>query len=239
MSTAFPINAHQQIAPGAPPLARSSACLLRRPRPPKVTSPASAATTKDTTSRVGSSPRGNGSLGEAPSRTRRRNPPPHSTYPHPTPLTPYSLYASTAPSRSQYDEYPETYGSKNSVTIHSLYPRGPPFLPPGKILKASHPPLSVVYKEHPELEPSGVIEKGEVESEFTLTDFRAAVGVLHRVEASQLQGAMISRQNYLKLTSWFSTHVPKQGALNTVDIKGTLHNITEYCGISKVDHEIS
>lgn len=216
MSAVSPINAHHLRGHGPSPAAKG---LLRRPRPPKTKLPAPATSSKATTSL--SSERESTSRAQAPSRAQR--PTNTASYPHPTPLTPYSLYASTAPSRSHCDGRPETSDSRSTVTIHSLYPRGPPPLPPGKILTATLPPLSAFYDEHPETMTS---ELPREEGEFTLNDFQASSGAGHRVEASRLQGAMVSRQNYLKLTSWFATHVPKQEVLNTVSITGIPLKIT-------------
>ena len=61
------------------------------------------------------------------------------------------------------------------------------------------------------------------ESQFTLNDF-----LLDQEEAkinlvpTKLQGSMMSRQNYLKLTSWFATHVPQQDTLNTLALTGNV-----------------
>ena len=61
----------------------------------------------------------------------------------------------------------------------------------------------------------------ENEARFTLDDFRlSAEDCIQRVVLSELQQSVISRENYLKLTGWFATHVPKQDALNTVNITG-------------------
>ena len=124
-------------------------------------------------------------------------------------------------SRSQYEnEYPDSYSSHDTFTIHSLFPRGPPPLPPGKILKAAHQRLPSLGFENVEL-PSSEVERED--PEFTLDDFQMVAGMSYKVVNSKLHGAMISRQNYLKLTSWFATNVPTQDTLNIASVSGTLY----------------
>ena len=46
---------------------------------------------------------------------------------------------------------------------------------------------------------------------------------------AKLREKMISRQNYLKLTSWFTTHVPRQDTLNTAILTGIFDpNLSSY-----------
>ena len=119
--------------------------------------------------------------------------------------TPYTQYTSTIGSS---DHYEDTCDSGSTFTIHTLYPRGPPFLPPGKILKSTHLSPPSIYTDD-------VMSKSCGEEEgFTLNDFQLVAETSHRAVPSELQGAVISRENYLKLTSWFAVNVPKQESLN-------------------------
>ena len=194
MSAISPINAHQQ----------NSLPLLRRPRPPKPP-------LVSTTSRRAASSRQYGSKapqGTSAEKTMRGW---SSTYAHPTPVTPYTQYTSTIGSS---DHYEDTCDSGSTFTIHTLYPRGPPFLPPGKILKSTHLSPPSIYTDD-------VMSKSCGEEEgFTLNDFQLVAETSHRAVPSELQGAVISRENYLKLTSWFAVNVPKQESLNTTSIAG-------------------
>ena len=58
----------------------------------------------------------------------------------------------------------------------------------------------------------------------------AEEAALYDPPQTQLREKVISRQNYLKLTGWFATHVPRQDTLNTKILTGiTMHCIhTQY-----------
>lgn len=110
--------------------------------------------------------------------------------------------------------YTDTNNSGSYFTIYPLYPRGPPFLPPGRILKGVYPSGLYKFEDEVALYPEDQVE-------FALNDFQPNPPEAHyRIVPSGLQGAVISRQNYLKLTSWFAANVPRQESLNTVNIAG-------------------
>ena len=206
-----PITAHQQkFVP-----------LLRRPRPPKQakTIPLVSNTSMKTTPKRGT---GTG-LSE------------NNAFAHPTPLstvmTPYTQYTYTA-------EYTDTSDDSGSTfTIYPLYPRGPSFLPPGKVLRGAHVPGAgsrVVLDDG--FEPQSELQTDQ--EEFTLKDFQLSAETLHPVMPSKLQGAMISRQNYLKLTSWFAANLPKQEAVNTVNLEGKSEQSNIVFSVKQILHKI-
>lgn len=212
MQTA-PISAHQQkFVP-----------LLRRPRPPKQVknNPLVSSTSRKTTSNRGTGMElsASNTLGSA--------------FAHPTPLstvmTPYTHYTYTT-------EYTDTCDDSGSTfTIYPLYPRGPSFLPPGKVLRGTHVPgtggrvLDDSFETQSELQTD--------QAEFTLNDFQLSAET-HQTMPSKLQGAMISRQNYLKLTSWFAANIPKQETVNTVNLKGKSEHSIMHFSVKQVQHKI-
>ena len=111
----------------------------------------------------------------------------------------------------------------NGVTIYPLFPRGPQFLPPGrKTLSLKHKSPPRPWWETGEggpnlgdVAPSGGERK---HCEFMLGNFQ--FDPEEPAAPSKLKGSVISRQNYLKLTGWFATHVPQQDTVNTMDITG-------------------
>lgn len=92
------------------------------------------------------------------------------------------------------------------LMIHTPEPKGPQFFPPGKVFHANTD--NFLPDE---------IHLGDPEHSFTLNDFQIPP-VPSRPPIHVSQG-MISQQNYLKLTSWFSKNVPKQENLNTLDLE--------------------
>ena len=109
--------------------------------------------------------------------------------------------------------------------IYPLHPKGPPLLPPGKILRSSDPVLPC---------PLPVFEQKETpnnQQSFTLNDFlRTAERSDSVVVPSTLSHAFISRESYAKMTSLFTTHAPTQERVNTVDLEGKEGDIhVEYC----------
>ena len=103
-----------------------------------------------------------------------------------------------------YLELDEPDGRSNFV-VHSLHPKGPEFFPPGKVLRCYDP---VPVPLQPPLDDS-------FEDDCDIYDLRAWMPPKPVVRSSR-SGAMLSRQNYKKLTSWFATHIPQQENLNTV-----------------------
>ena len=96
-------------------------------------------------------------------------------------------------------------------TIHTQLPTGPEFFPPGKVIHANTENSNLL-----DFLPSE-IHLGDPEHSFTLNDFQIPPAP-SRPPIHISQG-MISQQNYLKLTSWFSKNVPKQENLNTLDLE--------------------
>lgn len=108
------------------------------------------------------------------------------------------------PSDLSYLEFEEPDDRSNFV-IHSLYPRGPAFFPPGHVLHSHN------------------TAEGKLPEPLAITDEDPDIHNLHAwmpprpVIRTSRSAAMISRQNYKKLTGWFATHVPTQENLNTVN----------------------
>ena len=96
--------------------------------------------------------------------------------------------------------------------IHPTHPKGPEFFPPGKIL---HAPVQILMEPF-DLLPDEIYFPGP-ECTFTLDNF------LLRAERNcpplQISQGMISRENYLKLTGWFATHVPTQEKVNLLNLE--------------------
>ena len=222
MSEVVPIKAHQQ----------NSLPLLRRPRPPKpvqIQTPETTAS-KKTTPRWKTSVQTQRKAMESrkkQSENSGRSSHIHSTScPHPTPfsttLTPYTPYTPYTPANiDAYTDNATSRASESTIVIYPLYPRGPPGLPPGKILKGGSSFLTVSNKGSAGVEDCAEVAGEREDEAFTLDDFWLSVEECpQRVVPSELQQSMISRENYLKLTGWFATHVPKQDSLNTVSITG-------------------
>ena len=95
--------------------------------------------------------------------------------------------------------------------IHPLYPKGPSFLPAGKILRSSYSST---------LPPQEKKEDHENKQSFTLNDFLKTAEPNRRVAVrSALQRAFIPRESYTKITSLFAT---KQQQVNKIDIEGKI-----------------
>ncbi len=103
-----------------------------------------------------------------------------------------------------YLEFEET-DDKSNFIIHSLYPRGPAFFPPGHT-RHSHDTAGGRLAE-----PLTIIEEDP-----DMHNLHAWMPPRPVIRTSQ-SAMMISRQNYKKLTGWFATHVPTQANLNTVN----------------------
>ena len=117
--------------------------------------------------------------------------------------------------------HPTPYTADSDSTF-TIYPRGTSLLPPGKVLRSNH--------------QTRFVEESQTEQvEFTLNDFQLSAEALHQVMPNKLRGAVISRQNYLKLTSWFAANVPKQKAINTVNLEGKcIHSFMQPSQVSFV-----
>ena len=105
-----------------------------------------------------------------------------------------------------YLEYEEPDDRSNFV-IHSLYPRGPAFFPPGHVLH-SHDTTGGRLAD-----PLAIIEEDPDPDTHNLHAWMPPRPVIRTSRSA----TMISRQNYKKLTGWFATHVPTQENLNTVN----------------------
>lgn len=105
-----------------------------------------------------------------------------------------------------------TPSSRGQFHIYPLQPKGPPALPPGKVL--SNPFII----QHP--------ANMTTSTKFVFNDFlQSHDQSCDRLIKSKLNSAMISRENYLKMTSWFASHTPQQITLNTVNLQGSLNDI--------------
>ena len=117
--------------------------------------------------------------------------------------------------------YTDTYEDDDTgqFEIHSLYPTGPECFPPGKTMRAARasypvPQLAVGERDGELIEPDD-----DDAIAFTLNDFRISTKVVHPLPIKTAPEVVISRQNYLKLTSWFAANVPTQDSLNTLEIQ--------------------
>ena len=120
-----------------------------------------------------------------------------------SPLANYELSDNEAvwiSSDFSYIEFEET-DDKSNFVIHSLYPRGPSFFPPGNVLHTHDNKLAG---------PPPIIE-----DDSDICDLHAWMPPRPVIRTSR-SAAMISRQNYKKLTGWFATRVSKQENINTV-----------------------
>ncbi len=139
----------------------------------------------------------------------------------PTPHTPTSHTTHTT----------HTQNTRTDFIIHPIHPRGPSFFPPGKKFALRHGPGPVYLSPLCDHEPTdNVCSLGDgsydhimntvvEEEDFTLSDFQMASNdILQRRVLSQQEARILSRQNYLKLTSWFTMNVPTQGSLHTVNL---------------------
>ena len=101
------------------------------------------------------------------------------------------------------------------VTIYPLVPKGPPPLPPGKILSQRTEYLSLLASWS-ELEDNNISNSPP---EFTFNDFLLSSS--DQIKMPKTNRAMISRENYLKLTSWLATHKPTQATMSTWEADST------------------
>lgn len=230
-----PVRGNQQV-PSVP--------LLRRPRPPR--KPACQTYTSTTNSENTRSMADARMLFDsklAEMKLRAISTPVHPLpRHHPTPLSPHrhshTLQTITQHTTSQnppiYEQTDDVgdpksleSGFDNDIIIHPLYPRGPKFFPPGRRTRLKkHKPLPQNWWEGEDLN-FHVISPHQ--NELCNDDFMVKYTELDAEETAlyeapiKLRGNTVSRQNYLKLTSWFATHVPQQDSLNTLDLSGTCH----------------
>lgn len=122
-------------------------------------------------------------------------------------------------------------GFDSDVIIHPLFPRGPQFFPPGKIKPKKHKSLPHNWWEKGDNGDLNFHEFAPHEEEIENDDIMAQYSESTTEETllyeppTKLRGKILSRQNYLKLTGWFATHVPQQDSLNTLDISSMYNTI--------------
>ena len=104
---------------------------------------------------------------------------------------------------------------RSHISMYGLYPRGPDFFPPGKKLHASIP----LYRDEMECVPDEIHLATPRQAFFTLNDFLVAAEEMENKMPISKSKGMISRQNYIKLTSWFSKNVTKQKNPNTCELE--------------------
>ena len=93
------------------------------------------------------------------------------------------------------------------IDIHPLFPKGPPLLPPGKILSQADGYSSTFFDRD-----AGEDIIVDPPPEFTLNDF--LLSAQSNKNVSKTTQVTVSRENYLKLTSWFSTQKPTQSTIS-------------------------
>ena len=138
------------------------------------------------------------------------------------------LKTSHALSSQEDREYRGDVRVNDDLKVYPIHPRGPPQFPPGRVLKRTDPFAGLTF--------SGILEnlsrhidmrQSEVSDEFSQVfaeleeDQWTDVPPQQIVMPSILKSSIISKQNYLKLTSWFSVHVPKQEYLHEINISST------------------
>ena len=100
---------------------------------------------------------------------------------------------------------------KTDFIIHPLDPKGPDFFSPGRV---------IVSKISPPVDNEAIpneIHLSKSKHTFDFNDLMLSLeDARNRYDISK---GTISRQNYLKLTSWFAKNVPKQESINPLDLK--------------------
>ena len=170
----------------------------------------------------------------------RHHPTPSS--PHRHPFTPHTIIQHTSPQHQSHspinEDRDEAFSPRDltsaeslkndNIIIHSLFPRGPEFFPQRKMRLKKHKSTPRNWKKEEEAGDLGFRTFAPPEQggpRFSELDPEEAA--LYEPPPTKLRGNFISRQNYLKLTGWFATHVPHQEALNTLDITGRLAVFTK------------
>jgi hypothetical protein len=96
-------------------------------------------------------------------------------------------------------------GCINDIHIYPLHPKGRAPLPMGKFLHAP-----VINASN-----SNVINPNE----FTFNDFLLPNGLASKRELISSAQIVISRENYVKMTSWFALNPPRNASLNLVNLE--------------------
>ena len=114
------------------------------------------------------------------------------------------------------------------LKIYPLHPKGPPAFSPGKVIKGTCPFLGATFMDFLENFP-GKEKPFQAHDDLTTalseleeTPVGESDSTQYIVMPNMLKSAVLSRQNYLKLTSWFVTQVPRQDTLHTVNVTGKL-----------------
>lgn len=100
----------------------------------------------------------------------------------------------------------------SKLVINSITPRGPEHFPPGRVLRADTLTTMTALDFLPD-----EIHLIKPDPSFTFKDFQ--IPCPSSSLPIQISHGVVSRQNYLKLTSWFAKNVPSQESLNTLDLE--------------------
>lgn len=101
---------------------------------------------------------------------------------------------------------------QSKFVVNPVFPRGPEFFPPGRVLRADTLTTMTAMDFLPD-----EIHLMNLGPSFTFNDLQLPPAP-HPPPIQISQGAL-SRQNYLKLTSWFATHVPTQESVNKLELE--------------------
>lgn len=121
-----------------------------------------------------------------------------------------------APPNTTHTHYHGDVKEKEPFVINSLYPRGPKPLPCRVPIRRSVPP-DVIDKYYYHDWVTGKENHG-----FTLNDMMRPLLDENLLAFVPPKLAIISKQNYEKLTSWFAVCVPTQSHINMATIEGLL-----------------
>ncbi|XP_070538709.1 leucine-rich repeat-containing protein 63-like [Ptychodera flava] len=112
-------------------------------------------------------------------------------------------------------------GTIGALSLVKPYkPRGPdglPLRPPKQVPEIKHE----YYYQHSDFDLSYSEEQYRSLPEFTLQDFLLDIRRMRKLPKANLQEAMVSKQNFKKLTTLFATFnkLPKQEKINTIEMK--------------------
>ncbi len=120
------------------------------------------------------------------------------------------------PANTPYNNNGRLTCSNREIHIHPLFPKGPPPLPPSKILSQG---ITGPYKEEDDSASISV-------PEFTLNDFLLSSDQ-EPIDISRTHEVVLSRDNYLKMTSWFVTQKPTQKSFSIWLAESKKHRKTE------------
>lgn len=101
---------------------------------------------------------------------------------------------------------------QHKIVVNPVFPRGPEFFPPGRVLRADTLTTMTAMDFLPD-----EIHLMKLGPSFTLNDLQQPPAP--DPPPIQISQGAVSRQNYLKLTSWFATHVPTQESVNMLELE--------------------